>query len=249
MEAENLRKNDEKRYNWIWLGQVIGLEGLIFNPDLIEYVSENYIIENNVGIVYIDFSIDSGHQTSATACGCYGLGDDGYWYLLDTYYYSPNEKPVKKAPSELSSDLFNFKRNMIKEFKTVTDKETIDSAEGALRNQYYKDYGVRLNPVDKGTNKEKLVDYSQDFIAKKKFRVILNNNNLIFKKENENYQWLPKSVESGKPTPDKTEKDLPVDERYYNTHSQSYAYTYADHTQDEFQYWVKDNLVKLGLKY
>lgn len=95
-EAENLRKNDEKRYNWIWLGQVIGLEGLIFNPDLIEYVSENYIIENNVGIVYIDFSIDSGHQTSATACGCYGLGDDGYWYLLDTYYYSPNEKPVKK---------------------------------------------------------------------------------------------------------------------------------------------------------
>ena len=248
-EAENLRKNDEKRYNWIWLGQVIGLEGLIFNPDLIEYVSENYIIENNVGIVYIDFSIDSGHQTSATACGCYGLGDDGYWYLLDTYYYSPNEKPVKKAPSELSSDLFNFKRNMIKEFKTVTDKETIDSAEGALRNQYYKDYGVRLNPVDKGTNKEKLVDYSQDFIAKKKFRVILNNNNLIFKKENENYQWLPKSVESGKPTPDKTEKDLPVDERYNNTHSQSYAYTYADHTQDEFQYWVKDNLVKLGLKY
>lgn len=248
-EAENLRKNDEKRYNWIWLGQVIGLEGLIFNPDLIEYVSENYIIENNVRIVYIDFSIDSGHQTSATACGCYGLGDDGYWYLLDTYYYSPNEKPVKKAPSELSSDLFNFKRNMIKEFKTVTDKETIDSAEGALRNQYYKDYGVRLNPVDKGTNKEKLVDYSQDFIAKKKFRVILNNNNLIFKKENENYQWLPKSVESGKPTPDKTEKDLPVDERYYNTHSQSYAYTYADHTQDEFQYWVKDNLVKLGLKY
>lgn len=42
-QAENLRKNDEKRYNWIWLGQVIGLEGLIYNPDLIEYVSEDYI--------------------------------------------------------------------------------------------------------------------------------------------------------------------------------------------------------------
>ena len=104
-EAENLKKNDEKRYNWIWLGQVIGLEGLIFNPDLIEYVNENYIIENKIEIIYMDFSIDSGHQTSATACGCYGLGDDGYWYLLDTYYYSPNEKPVKKAPSELSAYL------------------------------------------------------------------------------------------------------------------------------------------------
>lgn len=248
-EAENLQKNDEKRYNWIWLGQVIGLEGLIFNPDLIEYVNENYIVENDIKIISIDFSIDSGHQTSATACGCYGLGNDGYWYLLDTYYYSPNEKPVKKAPSELSADLFDFKRVMTATFKTITDKETIDSAEGALRNQYYKDFGIRLNPVDKGTNKEKLVDYSQDFIAQKKFRVVLNNNNKIFKKENENYQWLPKSVENGKPTPDKNEKDLPVDERYYNTHSQSFAYTYADHTQDEFQYWVKDNLVKLGLKF
>ena len=248
-EAENLRINDEKRYNWIWLGLVIGLEGLIFNPDLIEYVGENYLKEKNIKIIYIDFSIDSGHQTSATACGCYGLGNDGYWYLLDTYYYSPNEKPVKKAPSELSADLFNFKRKMIKEYNAMPDRETIDSAEGALRNQYYKDYGVRLNPVNKGTKKEELVDYSQDFIAQKKFRVVLNNNNKIFKKENENYQWLPKSVENGKPEPDKAEKDLPVDERYYNTHSESFAYTYADHTQDEFQYWVKDNLVKLGLKF
>lgn len=248
-QAETMKMNDEKRYRWIYLGEVTGIEGLIYNPDLIEYVPEDYINKNQIQILYIDFSIDSGHQTSATACGCYGFGSDGYWYLLDTYYYSPNEKPVKKAPSELSADLFNFKRNMIKEYKTIPDRETIDSAEGALRNQYYKDYGVRLNPVDKGTNKEKLIDYSQDFIAQKKFRVVLNNNNTIFKKENENYQWIEKSIENGKPIPDKTEQDFPSDEKYYNTHSQSYAYTYADHTQDEFQYWVKDNLVKLGLKF
>lgn len=77
----------------------------------------------------------------------------------------------------------------------------------------------------------------------------MNNNNKIFKKENENYMWLPQSVERGKPVPDKTEKELRANERYYNTHSQSYAYSYADHTQDNFQYWVKDNLVKLGLKF
>ncbi len=248
-QAERLKQNDEKRYNWIWLGQVIGLEGLIFNPDLIEYVSEDYIEKKKIKILFLDFAIDSGHQTSATACGCYGLGDDGYFYLLDTYYYSPNEKPMKKAPSELSKDLFEFKIKMTKRYKTITDRETIDSAEGALRNQYFLDYGTRLNPVDKGTNKEKLIDYSQDFIAKKKFRVILNNNNQIFKKENENYQWIPKSVESGKPEPDKTEKEFRADEKYFNSHSNSYSYTYADHTQDEFQYWVKDNLIKLGLKF
>lgn len=77
---------------------------------------------------------------------------------------------------------------------------------GALRNQFFKDYGKRLCPVDKGTNKEQLIDYSQDFLSKKKFRILNNNNNQIFKKENENYMWLKDSVEKGKPTPDKMEK-------------------------------------------
>lgn len=247
-EAEELRQNDEKRYRWIYLGEVIGLEGLIYNPELIEYVPEDYLEKNNIKILYIDFAIDSGHQTSATTCGAYGYGTDGYWYLLDTYYYSPHEKPNKKAPSELSKDIFNFELAINKKFKAGTDKETIDSAEGALRNQYFKDYGRRLHPVDKGKDKEQLIDYSQDFLAKKKFRVLNNNNNHIFKKENENYMWLKDSVEKGKPIPDKTEKAFLSSEKYYNTYTNDYAYSYADHTQDQFQYWVKDNLQKLGLK-
>ena len=247
-EAEELKQNDEKRYRWIYLGEVIGLEGLIYNPELIEYVPEDYLEKNNIKILYIDFAIDSGHQTSATTCGAYGYGTDGYWYLLDTYYYSPHEKPNKKAPSELSKDIFNFELTINKKFKAGTDKETIDSAEGALRNQYFKDYGRRLHPVDKGKDKEQLIDYSQDFLAKKKFRVLNNNNNQIFKKENENYMWLKDSVEKGKPIPDKTEKAFLSSEKYYNTYTNDYAYSYADHTQDQFQYWIKDNLQKLGLK-
>lgn len=74
-----------------------------------------------------------------------------------------------------------------------TDIETIDSAEGALRNQYFKDYDRRLHPVDKGKNKEQLIEYSKNFLLKK-FRVLNNNNNQIFKKENENYMWLKDSV-------------------------------------------------------
>ena len=247
-EAEELRQNDEKRYRWIYLGEVIGLEGLIYNPELVEYVPEDYLEKNNIKILYIDFAIDSGHQTSATTCGAYGFGSDGYWYLLDTYYYSPHEKPNKKAPSELSRDIFNFELVINKKFKAGTDKETIDSAEGALRNQYFKDYGRRLHPVDKGKDKEQLIDYSQDFLAKKKFRILNNNNNKIFKKENENYMWLKDSVEKGKPIPDKTEKAFLSSEKYYNTYTNDYAYSYADHTQDQFQYWIKDNLQKLGLK-
>lgn len=132
-EAEELRDNDEKRYRWIYLGEVIGLEGLIYNPDLIEYVEEDYIKKNNIRMLYLDFAIDSGHQTSATNCSCFGYGTDGYWYLLDTYYYSPNEKMTKKAPSDLSRDIFNFEISLVKRYSSVIDRETIDSAERSIK--------------------------------------------------------------------------------------------------------------------
>lgn len=247
-EAERMKHYDNKRYRWIYLGEVIGMEGMIYNPEQFEFVEEDYLEKNKVRILYNDFSTDGGHQTSATTCGCFGYGSDGYWYWLDTYYYSPHEKPRKKAPSELSRDLFNFEIAMIKMWKCGIDKETIDSAEGALRNQLYADYGKVFHPVNKGKDKEELIDYSINFLSKGKLRVINNINNRIVKKEIENYQWQEGSIEKGKPIPDKTEKEFTGGEEYFNTWSKDQSYYYADHTCDLFQYWVKDNLVKLGLK-
>ena len=247
-EALRMEKFDNKRYRWIYLGEVIGLEGMIYNPELIEYVDKNYVESNNLKIVYLDFSVDGGHQTSATTCGCFGFANDGYWYLLDLYYYSPHEKPRKKAPSELSKDIFTFEIEMMKKWKAPEDNETIDSAEGALRNQLFKDYGKRFNPVNKGKSKEELIDYSQTFLARGRFRVLLNDNNKIFRKENENYMWKEGTVEKGKPEPDKTEKEFIGEEPYFNSWCNDFSYYYADHSQDLFQYWVKDNLSKLGIK-
>ena len=245
-EAERLKKYDEKRYRWIYLGEVIGIDGLIYNPDLLQIVESKCL--ERLKILYLDFAIDTGHQTSATTSLCFGYASDGYWYLLDTYYYSPNEKQIKKAPTELCRDIFNFRTNLQREYKTAVDRETVDSADGAVRNQYYKDYGIRLYPVNKGKDKEELIEFSQDFIARGKFRVLDNSNNKIFIKEFTNYMWCGESVEKGKPIADKMEKELHSTELYYNTHAKDYSYYYADHTVDAFQYYVKDNLRKLGLK-
>jgi phage terminase large subunit len=247
-EAERLKKYDEKRYRWIYLGEVIGIDGLIYNPDLLQIVTQTHIKDNKLRILYLDFGIDTGHQTSATTCLCFGYASDGNWYLLDTYYYSPAEKQIKKAPTELAKDIFSFRVALQREYSTSVDMETIDSAEGALRNQYYKDYGIRLHPVNKGKDKEELIEFSQDFIARGKFRILDNKNNQMFIKEMTNYMWCADSVEKGKPTPDKMEKELPSTEIYYNTHSRDYSYQYADHTVDAFQYYVRDNLMKLGLR-
>ena len=246
-EAERLKKYDEKRYRWIYLGEVIGIEGLIYNPDLFIIEEPNYIENNNLRILYVDFAVDCGHQTSATSCGAYGYATDGRWYLLDTYYYSPHEKSRKKAPSELAEDLFKFRTAICRKYNTVVDNETIDSAEGALRNQYYAMYGIDLHPVNKGKNKEELIEYSQDLLDLGKYVILNTNNNWIHIKEMKNYMWKKDSVEKGKPEPDKEEKEL-TGETYYNTYTNDYSYYYAEHSCDSFQYWVKDNLQKLGLE-
>ena len=247
-EAERLKQYDEKRYRWIYLGEVIGIEGLIYNPDLFIIEPEDYLEKKNLRILYVDFSIDCGHQTSATSCGAYGYATDGRWYRLDSYYYSPHEKARKKAPSELAQDLFNFRTYICKKYKTLVDKETIDSAEGALRNQYFSMFGIKLSPVNKGKDKEELIEFSQDFIDTGKYVILNTANNWIHIKEMSNYMWKKDSVEKGKPVPDKEEKDL-TEETYYNTFTNDYSYYYAEHSCDDFQYWVKDNLQKLGLEY
>lgn len=246
-EAERLKTFDEKRYRWIYLGEVIGMEGLIYNYDHINHITEKEIVEQNLQVRYLDFSIDGGHQTSATTCGCFGYLSDGRWALLDLYYYSPNEKPVKKAPSELAKGIHDFMMKMCKKWNAHPDRMTIDSAEGAIRNQFFKDYGERLYPVNKGSNKQELIDYSQDFLAKGKFYVLDSKNNDIFLTEAKHYMYKDGSIERGRPEPDKSEKEIKND-GYYNSHSMEYSYFFADHTCDIFQYWVKDNLRKLGMK-
>ena len=246
-EAERLKQYDEKRYRWIYLGEVIGIEGLIYNPDLFIIENANYIEEKKLRILYVDFAIDCGHQTSATSCGAYGYATDGRWYRLDTYYYSPHEKSRKKAPSELAQDIFNFRTYILKKYKTICDTETIDSAEGALRNQYFAMFGIKLTPVNKGKDKEELIEYSQDFLDTGKYVILNVPNNWIHIKEMKNYMWVKDSVEKGKPVPDKEEKEL-TGETYYNTHTNDYSYYYAEHSCDDFQYYVKNNLQKLGLE-
>ena len=72
--------------------------------------------------------------------------------LLDTFYYSPAGQVVKKAPSELTVMVSNFIDKVLKQYRVPKLRMTIDSAEGALRNQYFKDFGERWHPVAKKKN-------------------------------------------------------------------------------------------------
>lgn len=177
-------------------------------------------------ITNLYYSVDSGHEVSATTCGAYGLTRKGNLILLDTYYYSPQGKTHKKPPSELSRDLKEFIDKVTNWFGKQPTRLTMDSAEGALDNQFYNDFGIRWHKVRK-LKKVDMIDRVQDLLAQGRFFYLKRPENEIFIKEHEKYQWDEKTLQSDDP------KVIKED----------------DHTCDMFQYVVRDNERDLGLKW
>jgi phage terminase large subunit len=222
-KIENYKQTDEEYYRWMYLGEVIGLGDMVYNMNHFHWIDE---LPEDDDLLLIDIAIDSGYQTSATAFLGLGLTKKLNVILLDTYYYSPANKTVKKAPSDFSKDLWEFEQRLVKTYKRPIDNRTIDSAEGALRNQYFKDYGIRLHPIAK-KKKVNMIENVQDLLAQGRFFMLRNENNQIFYEEHKKYQWDAETLNSDDP------KVIKED----------------DHTVDCFIYYVNDNLQKLNLKY
>lgn len=206
-DINRIKKNDYDYYRYLYLGEPVGLGTNVYNMNLFKPLDE---LPSNDRIIGLYYSTDGGHSQSATTHGCYGLTAKGNVILLNTYYYSPANKANKKAPSELSKEL--------NEFITKTAQQeywrgarimnrTIDSAEGALRNQYYKDYGQHLTPVNK-KKKVDMIDYPTDLLAQGRFYYLKKpypinmkhaDSNEIFIEEHKKFSWDKKTLNSDKP--------------------------------------------------
>lgn len=221
-KIERYKEQDEDYWRWMYSGEVIGLGDMVYNMNHFHEIDQ---LPEDDSLILIDIAIDTGHQVSATTYLAFGLTKKQNVILLDTYYYSPENKVVKKAPSELSTELKEWMDKISQEYNKYFDKQTIDSAEGALRNQFFKDYGIRLHPVAK-KKKIDMIDNVQDLLAQGRFFVLKTESNQIFLTEHRKYQWDADTLQSDDP------KIIKID----------------DHTCDAFQYYVNDNLQKLGLK-
>lgn len=229
-EIERIKQNDYDYYRYLYLGEPVGLGTNVYNIELMKKVKE---IPKDERVLYMYFATDTGHQQSATASLClaltHKLGEDlPRVYLIDTYYYSPKGKVRKKAPSQLSKDMYDFETVMQEGYKrTDVRNRTIDSAEGAIRNQYFEDYGINLHPVAK-KKKVVMTEYVQTLLAQGRFYYLdTENNNKYFIEEHKTYAWEEKSIMNDDPQVVKEN----------------------DHTCDAFQYFVMDNLRDLKLAY
>lgn len=220
---EQYKKTDYDYYRWLYLGEVVGLGTNVYNMDNFQPLKE--LPEDDYLVTWFG-SIDAGHEVSATTFTAYGVTRLDKVILLDTYYYSPMGKTHKKPPSELAKDLKAFIDKIVNKYDMLPEKLTIDSAEGALDNQFYNDYAIKLHKVKK-LKKVDMIDRVQNIVAQGRFYYLDIPDNEIFIKEHRNYRWDEKTLESDDP---KVIKE-------------------GDHTCDSFMYFVRDNERLLGLKY
>lgn len=229
-DIERIKQNDYDYYRYIYLGEPVGLGTNVYNIDLFQSVEK---IPDDERVIGQFFAMDTGHQQSATTClhlvttNKRTANNKSKIYLVDNYYYSPAGKANKKAPSVLTREIYRFmKKQMVLYPNAPTVKQTIDSAEGALRNQFLEDYRVSWHPVAK---KKKIVmtEFVQSLLAEGRFFYLPSENNLrYFIEEHKKYMWDEKTVMNDDPKVVKED----------------------DHTCDAFQYFVIDNATLLELK-
>lgn len=219
-----IKKNDPDYHDWMYGGKVTGLGDVIYNIKLFQKIQSISEISDDERIVFADVAIDPGHSVSATAYLFIGITNKMNVVLLDTFYYEPANKLQKKAPSELSEELWKFVQENITKFDANIDTWTIDSAEGALRNQVFNMYSLVLTPAKK-KKKHKMIDSVTDLLAQGRVYVLETENNEVFYDEHKKYRW----------DEDTLKKDDPKVIKEY------------DHTCDAFQYFVNNNLQKLNL--
>lgn len=220
---ERYKQNDPDYYRWLYLGEVVGLGTTIFNMDNFHALNGLPADDEVIGIYY---SADTGHEVSATTCTAYGLTRKRNVIALDTYYYSPQGKAHKKPPSELSHDLKQFIDKTTDWIGKQPTRLTIDSAEGALDNQFYNDFGIHWHKVNK-LKKVDMIDRVQDLAAQGRLFYLDTEANKIWVEQNRKYQWEEKTLESDDP------KVIKMD----------------DHCCDQLMYLCVDNETTFGLKW
>lgn len=221
-DIERVKQNDNEYYRYIYLGEPVGFANHVYNINLFQKIEE---IPSDDKLLGISFGLDTGHQQSATACVAVGITAKSKAIVLDTFYYNPSQQREKAAPSELSVMINQFVENVLDRYNVQMLVLTIDSAEGALRNQFYHDFGIRWHPVAKKKN-QTMIDMVCTLLAKGQVYYLPTENNKIFYEEHKMYRYDDKTLNTDEP---KVIKE-------------------NDHSVDAFKYFVLDNTRLLGLE-
>ena len=201
--AETLKKLDEKMYNWLWLGQCIGLDEIIYymfseEKHVKEYEDKESTGKTKYAMNHLCISVDYG-QMNATTYQAFAVDYTNKLVRgIDEYYYSGRDTGKQKSPSEYANDFKEFRERVEQETGLAVSFVFIDpSAKGLSEEIKRVCPGIRIinaiNDVPLGISRvQKMLSFERIVFSPKQ-------KNLI--REITLYSYDEKSIENGKEVP------------------------------------------------
>ena len=199
--AEQMKVADLKMYRWVWLGESIGVDDLIyymFASEIHTYNPNEYDRESKESIGEIGIGVDYGQQ-NATVFEAAGIDHENQLLRgLKEYYHSGRELGRQKSPSDYAKDLKIFCDEIEAEYNRVVSCIFIDpSASGLIEEVRRQIPHIAIIPA---RNDVKLgISRVQKVLSFKKALISTSQKYLI--KEMGTYQYDSKSIEKGKEVP------------------------------------------------
>ena len=197
--AEAMKKANPKMYRWVWLGQAVGVDELIYymfgdrhrqKPDLDRRYDRIYI------------GGDYGQQ-NATTFQAFGL--DTYrrkFPGLGEYYHSGRESGRQKSPSEYASDLVDFMDELHEKYDNRVFYVYLDpSAKGLAEEIKRATRGLEYSVLIRDAENDVALGISrvQKALAFDILSMSPNQENAV--REFGTYEYDKKSIEKGKEVP------------------------------------------------
>ena len=202
--AELLKSTDFKLYRWVWLGECIGVD------DLIYYMfSDNHRKESQAKhFKLISIGVDYGQQNATTYQAAGVNINTKRIEGLDEYYHSGRDTGKQKSPSEYAQELIKLTERLHEKYSCSIFYVYIDPSAKGLAEEIKRlarqslPYAISIkeaeNDVAIGIQRtQKCMTYGIMTVSD-------NQPNLI--RELGTYEYDPKSIEAGK------EKPLKVDD-------------------------------------
>ena len=196
--AEIMKAADERQYRWVWLGQSIGVDEVIYYM----FSDKHKERPENRRYRIIGIGVDYGQQ-NATVYEAAGL--DEYQKRLTglaEYYYSGRETGKQKSPSDYAKDFISFTDELHETYSCSYFYVFIDPSARGLAEEIKRatrdcDYSVLIrgaeNEVELGISRvQKLLTYEIMTVSPLQEKAV---------EEFGTYEYDKKSIERGKEVP------------------------------------------------
>lgn len=201
--AELLKKTDYRLYRWVWLGECIGVD------DLIYYMfNDNHRLEPEAKhYKLIGIGVDYGQQNATTYQAAGVNINKRRIEGISEFYHSGRDSGKQKSPSDYAKELIKFTDALHEEYSCSAFYVFIDPSAKGLAEEIKRlamqsrKYGIVIkdaeNDVGVGIQRvQKCLTYQVMTVSERQ-------ENLI--REFGTYEYDPKSIESGKEKPMKVD--------------------------------------------